>query len=220
MTDATATDAPIDDAATATAPVLARPRGRRRRRDEPEPRRRRARPPALPRLPDRRPRRARHLSGHRQPAVDRRLGPEAPPPDRPDPAGGDDRPARPAGHDQADGRAADRRLGVGRDPGPALAADHRARPRADLVLAVRAGRVRPVARRARSRSSPTRRSTWSRGSCTSSTASGRMPARPGRSMRTSSSAPSTASTPRRSRPGSSPRPARTSPRRSRPRSGR
>ena len=44
--------------------------------------------------------------------------------------------------------------------------------------------------------------------------------RPGRSMPTSSSAPSTASTPRRSRPGSSPRPARTSPRRSPARSGR
>ena len=37
--------------------------------------------------------------------------------------------------DQADGRAADRRLGLGRHAGSALAADHRAGARADRVLA-------------------------------------------------------------------------------------
>ena len=80
-----------------------------------------------------------------------------------DPGRGHDRPPRPAADDQADGRAADRRLRLGRDPGPAVAADRRAGPRADRVLAVGAGRVRPAARRARSRSSPTRRSTSSTG---------------------------------------------------------
>ena len=49
--------------------------------------------------------------------------------------------------DQADGRAADRGLGVGRDAGPAVAADRRAGPRPDRVLAVGARGVRPAARR-------------------------------------------------------------------------
>ena len=48
--------------------------------------------------------------------------------------------------DQADGRPPDRRLGLGHDPGPAVAADDRARPGADLVLAVGAGRLRAAAR--------------------------------------------------------------------------
>ena len=47
--------------------------------------------------------------------------------------------------DQADGRAPDGGLGLGRDPGAAVAADGRAGPRAHLVLALGAGRVRPAA---------------------------------------------------------------------------
>ena len=52
----------------------------------------------------------------------------------------------------------------------ALAADRRAGPRADGVLAVGPRRLRPDPRRARTRSSPIRRSTSSRASSTSSTA--------------------------------------------------
>ena len=58
--------------------------------------------------------------------------------------------------DEADGRAPDRRLGVGREPDPGLPADRRAGPGPDRRLAVRAGRVRPAASRAWSRSSRTR----------------------------------------------------------------
>ena len=62
------------------------------------------------------------------------------------PAAVDDRPSGAPGDCQADGRAADRRLGLGRDPGPALATDRRAGARADRVLAVRACRVRAAPR--------------------------------------------------------------------------
>ena len=68
---------------------------------------------------------------------------------------------------QADGRAPDRGLRVGRDAGADLPADARAGSRPHRVLAVRARRVRATPQRARSRSSPTRRSTSSRASCTS-----------------------------------------------------
>ena len=102
----------------------------------------------------------------------------------------------------------------------ALAADRRAGPGADRVLAVRAGRVRPDPRgqgadRARSVARPRRGLPLP----AQGRAAGRRRPR-GRSMPTSSSAPSTASTPRRSRPGSSPRRCRTSRRRSPARSGR
>ena len=60
------------------AALLPRPRRRHRRRDDPQPRRRRARPAAVSRLPDRRSRRARHVSGGREPALDRRVGPDTP----------------------------------------------------------------------------------------------------------------------------------------------
>ena len=63
---------------------------------------------------------------------------------RPIPPRGDDRPARDPGLDQADGCPAHGRLRLGHDPGPAVAADHRAGAGADLVLAVRAGGVRPA----------------------------------------------------------------------------
>ena len=55
---------------------------------------------------------------------------------------------------QADGRAPDGGVGLGRDPGPALATDRRAGTGPHRVLAVGAGGLRPAARRARSRSSP------------------------------------------------------------------
>ena len=109
--------------------------------------RRRARPADLPRLPDRRPRRARDVPRGREPAVDRRVGSVAPPRDGPDPGRGHDRAPDAAGLDEADGRAPDRRLGVGRGQRPAVAADRRAGPGADVVLAVGAGRVRPAAGR-------------------------------------------------------------------------
>ena len=132
--------------------------------------------------------------------------PSASPADRARPGRGPDRPARAAARRQADGRAADRGLGLGRDAGPALAADRRAGPRADRVLAVGARRVRPAARgqgadRARSVARPRR------GLPVPAQGRATRPRRPrGRSTPTSSSAPSTASTPRRSPPGSSPRP--------------
>ena len=104
--------------------------------------------------------------------------------------------------DQADGRAAHRRLRLGRDPGPAWPPTvEQARaltafsPSALAAFArLRAGqgadRARPVARPGRGLPVPAQR------------ASGPTPAPPARSTRTSSSAPSTASTPRRSPPGS------------------
>ena len=75
------------------------------------------------------------------------MGPGTPTPDRADPAGRDDRPARDPGLDQADGRPAHGGLRLGHDPGSALAADHRAGAGADLVLAIRAGGLRAAARR-------------------------------------------------------------------------
>ena len=75
------------------------------------------------------------------------MGSEPSTPDGTDPAGGDDRPARDPGLDQADGCPAHGRLGVGHDPGSAVAADDRAGPGADRVLTVRAGGVRPTAGR-------------------------------------------------------------------------
>ena len=77
------TDAPLADRPNQAIALLPRPRRRHRRRDQPQPRRWRARPAALPRLPDRRPRRARHLPRGRQPAVDRRVGSRASTADRP-----------------------------------------------------------------------------------------------------------------------------------------
>ena len=146
MTDASAT-------ATGTAPDQATrpyspgPRRRHRRRDEPQPRRWRARAAPVSRLSHRRPRRARQLSRGRQPAVDRRVGSDPPTADGTDPARRPGRPARAPRHDEADGRPAHRGLGVGRHPGPALAADDRASARAHVVLPLRAGGVRPAARR-------------------------------------------------------------------------
>ena len=85
---------------------------------------------------------------------------------------------------------------------------------AHRVLAVGAGGLRPAARRARSRSSPIPSLDLVAGFLYQLTGSAaRCRRRPGRSTRTSSSARSTASTPRPSRRGSSPRPARTSRRR-------
>ena len=178
------TDAPMPERAS----VLARPRGRRRRRDLARLRRRRARAAAVSRLPDRRPgrsrartRRSRTCSGPAS-GIPRTACHGARPGARPD------RPARPAGDDQADGRAPHGGLGLGRDAGPALAADGRAGPRAHLVLAVGARRVRPAAGGHASRSSRTPRSTSSRGSSTSSRASGRTRPPRVRSTPTSSSA--------------------------------
>ncbi len=95
-----------------------------------------------------------------------------------------------------------------------MAADRRAGPGAHLVLPVRAGGVRPAPRRA----GPDRARSLARPRrglpLPAHRRHVRTRPRPGLSMRTSSSAPSTASTPRRSPPGSSPRPVRTSRRRS------
>ena len=84
---------------------------------------------SVPRLPDRRPRRARHVPGRREPAVDRRVGSRATAsrPGRSRPRSSTVLRALPA-VDEADGRAAHRGLGLGRDPGPAVAADRRAGP--------------------------------------------------------------------------------------------
>ena len=73
------------------------------------------------------------------------MGSRAPPAHGARPGTRPDRPARPAGDDQADGRAPHGGLGLGRDAGAALAADGRAGPRAHLVLALGARRVRPAA---------------------------------------------------------------------------
>ena len=116
-------------------------------------------------------------------------------------ARGDDGPARPAADDQADGRPADRGLGLGRRPEPDVAA-HRgpgaritaASPSALAAFARLRQGLEPV--------EPDPSSTWSRASSTSSTASGPIRGRPRRSMPTSWSAPSTASMPRPSRPAS------------------
>ena len=109
----------------------------------------------------------------------------------------------------------------GADSGPAVAADRRAGPGADRRSRRRRWRRSPGSARAWSRSSPTRRSTSSTGFLYQLQGRrARTPGRPGRSTPTSSSAPSTASTPRRSRPASSPRPAPTSRRRSPARSAR
>ena len=149
--------------------LLAGPRGRHRRRDLPQPYRRRARTAAVSRLPDRRPRRARQLPGRREPALDRRLGPDAP-------AGHGARPAR--GHDGPAGPARRRpsrwmRCGPRSRPGAprrtCLAADRRAGAGADRLLAVGARRVRPPAGRPGADRTGSRRSTSSRASCTSST---------------------------------------------------
>ena len=110
-----------------------------------------------------------HVPGGREPAVDRRLGPAHRLPTAPVPADRADRPARPAGDDQADGRAAHGGLGLGRDAGPALAADRRAGPRADRRSRRRRWPRSPGCGRARSRSSRIPRSTSSRASSTSST---------------------------------------------------
>ena len=222
---------PMTDSSTAAPPgahrrrrpaLLARPRGRHRRRDVARQGRRRARPPDLPRLPDRRPRRARDVPGGREPALDRRVGSVAPPRRRrPIPDAGPDRAAGAAGDDEADGRAPDGRLGVGRGHRPAVAADRRAGPGADVVLAVGAGRVRPRLRAGKDPVEPDPSLDLVEGFLYQLNGrAARTPARPARSTPTSSSAPSTASTPRRSPRGSSPRPGPTSRRRSRARSGR
>ncbi len=93
------TDSPLDPSASVEAvpadtSVLTRSRRGRRRRDEPGLRRRRAGAAPVPRLSDRRSRRARQVRGRREPAVDRRLGSGPPPPHGARPAR---RPGRPAG---------------------------------------------------------------------------------------------------------------------------
>ena len=105
---------------------------------------------------------------------------------------------------QADGRAAHRGLGVGRDHDARVAADGRRCAPAHRLLAVGARRVcaHPGGQGAR-RPRPVADSC--RASCTSSTASARTTRRPGRSTRTSSSAPSTGSTRPPSLRASSPR---------------
>ena len=163
------TDAPADSHRTDTAPTRrasqaswpARPRwamvdGERG-------------PAALPRLPDRRHRRPRHLQRRREPALDRRLGSAAPARDR--------RPCRrevltvlralpPTTKPMDALRTAVSAWGRHRT---VVAADRRAGPRAHLHLALDARRVRPPPPGPRARSSPTRRSTSSRASSTSST---------------------------------------------------
>ena len=95
-------------------PLLTRPRGRSRRGDRARPRGRRERPPHVPGLPDRRPRRPRDVRLGRQPAVDRHVGSRGPTDSRPRPVRRDVGPARPAADGQADGRAAHGRVGLGR----------------------------------------------------------------------------------------------------------
>ncbi len=141
--------------------------------------------------------------GGRQPAVDRRLGPahRLPTAPIPEPSSTVLR-ALPSTTKPMDAlRTAVSAWGATQElPWPPTVDQARA---ADRVLAVGAGGVRPasrgpgadrpgsVARPRRGVPVPAHRRR------------GRTPARPGRSMRTSSSVPSTASTPRRSRPGSS-----------------
>ena len=168
-------------------------------------------PAAVPRLPDRRPRRARHVSGGREPAVDWRMGCRPPPPDRAGAGARDGRPSSDAVRCQADGCAAHGRLGLGRDAGAALATDRRPGARPDSLLAIRARGLREAPIRQGSDRPGSRRSTSPLGSCTSSPGSDRRTARSGRSTRTSSSAPNTVSTRRPSRPASSRRRDRMSP---------
>ena len=98
--------------------------------------------------------------------------PAATAPGRPVPGRRADRRCAPCPRRQADGRAADRGVGVGRDGDldwPPTAEQARA---LTAVLAVRAGGVRPAPRGQGADRAGPRRSTSSRASCTSSTARG------------------------------------------------
>ena len=97
---------------------------------------------------------------------------------------------------QADGRAADRGLGVGRGRRPVVAADARRRRARSRRPRRRRSPPSRGSARGSSRSRRTPSSTSSPASCTRSTARSPTPRRRGRSTRTSSSARSTGSTPR------------------------
>ena len=83
------------------------------------------------------------------------------------PAGRHVGPARPAAHGEADGRAAHRRLRVGRHPGPRLAARPRSRPAPSPRSRPRRSPPSSASARISSRSIRTRSSTSSRASSTS-----------------------------------------------------
>ena len=127
----------------------------------PRPRRRRERPAALPRLPHRRPRRARDLSGGREPALDRRVGPGGAPAHGGRAGRGAHRPARAAGPDAKPMDALRTAVSVwGATTTLDVAADASTQARA--LTAFSPSALAAFARhpaRARSRSTPTRRST-------------------------------------------------------------
>ena len=131
------------------ARVLTRPEGRAGWRDLARDDRRRGRAPPVPRLPDRRARRARHVRAGRRAAVDRRMADRCAPRLRPAPRGGARGPATPATVDRRDGRAAHGDLGLGSGQRHAVAAHRRAGPCRDRGRALGIGRLRAPARRPR-----------------------------------------------------------------------
>src|SRR5439155_6204640 len=107
--------------------------------------RRRERPAPVPRLPDRPAREARHVRRGRGPALDGRVAPWSGAPSGRALGRGDHRASTaPAGR-RSDGRAPDRRVGLGRRAEALVAADTRTGALADELLAVGAGGVRAPA---------------------------------------------------------------------------